>query len=399
MENKLIKRPNYLRQLIEFRDKDLIKVITGIRRSGKSTLFELYKNYLMRTGVSSSQIISINLEQAEFNSLTTSQNLYDHIEKRLVKGQMNYVFIDEVQQIEGFQKACDNLYVKDNVDLYITGSNASLLSGELATLLSGRYIEIKMMPLSFREYISAVGKEDLVKKYNDYISQGAFPYLLYLNTEADKRAYLDGLYNTIIVKDIAKRRGITNITQLETVIRYIFDNIGNESSSTNIANILKKANKTVSAPTIDNYLKYLTESFVIYRADRYDIKGKQLLENSPKYYVTDLGLRNYLLGNGSTDYGHILENVVFLELLRKGYDIRVGRTDKNEVDFIVKTEKGLEYIQVAYTAIEEKTLERELSSLRAINDGYPKLLLTMDQVPEADFDGIKRLNVLEWLLK
>ena len=394
----MIERKKYLEELISFKDKDLIKVITGIRRCGKSTLFDLYIDYLKETGIKDEQIIRINLEDADYDFIKNYKDLYEYVKSKLISDKQNYVFLDEVQIVEDFQKACDSLYIKKNVDLYITGSNANLLSGELATLLSGRYVEIKMLPLSFEEYISYRGESDLQQKYVDYITKSSFPYALNLENVKDIRAYLDGIYNTILIKDIATRKKISDISALDSVVRFMFDNIGNLSSSTKIANTMCSSGRNITVPTVESYLSALMEAFVLYKASRYDIKGKQRLSSGAKYYVSDIGLRYYLLGSKNADQGHILENIVYLELLRRGYEVYVGKVDNSEVDFIAINEKGEEYYQVAYTVMDEKVLERELKSLENIKDHNPKYLLTMDFTPYTSYNGIKQINVLNWLL-
>lgn len=401
---KLIARPDYLEQLIRFRDKKLIKVITGIRRCGKSTLLDLYEDYLKSQGVEDRQIIRLNLEFPEYHELQTYMQLYDHIKKQLQDDCMNYIFIDEVQTIPEFQKAVDGLYVRKNCDVYITGSNAHILSGELATLLSGRYVEIKMLPLSFREYITALGeKSDLAIKYRNYIENSSFPYALELSNKKDIRAYLGSIFDSVILKDIVTRRKIADVTGLQNVTRYIFDNIGNITSATKIANIMISAGRKISVHTVDSYLEALTESFILYKVGRYDVKGKQQLVIGNKYYAADIGLRYYLLGRKKADMGHILENVVFLELLRRGYEVYVGKVGSAEVDFISIGENGEEYYQVAYTVEGESSsgksiLERELAPLEAIRDHNPKYLLTMDFTPNTSHNGIKQINALDWLL-
>lgn len=394
----MIERPNYLEELISFKEKDLIKIVTGIRRCGKSTLFDLYIEYLLSHGVDKNQIIRMNLEDYEFNDITDYNDLYNYVNSKLLNGKMNYVFIDEVQKITDFQKACDSLYIKNNVDLYITGSNSKLLSGELATLLSGRYIEIKMLPLSFKEYISYVGESDIQKKYVDYITKSSFPYTLKLESPKEIRMYLEGLYNTVIVNDIAERKEISDIGMLKDVIKFMFDNVGNLCSSTSIANTMTSNGRKISVPTVEKYLEALVESFVLYKVSRYDIKGKNYLTTGSKYYLSDIGLRYYLLGSKNIDEGHILENVVYLELLRRGYEVYIGKNDDNEVDFVAVNEKGEEYYQVAFTVKEEKTLERELKPLDNINDHNPKYLLTTDYTPYTSHNGIKQINVFDWLL-
>lgn len=401
---KLIARPDYLEQLIRFRDKKLIKVITGIRRCGKSTLLDLYEDYLKSQGVEDRQVIRLNLEFPEYHELQTYMQLYDYIKKQLQEDCMNYVFIDEVQTIPEFQKAVDGLYVHKNCDVYITGSNAHILSGELATLLSGRYVEIKMLPLSFREYITALGeKSDLAIKYRNYIENSSFPYALELSNKKDIRAYLGSIFDSVILKDIVTRRKIADVTGLQNVTRYIFDNIGNITSATKIANTMISAGRKISVHTVDSYLEALTESFILYKVGRYDVKGKQQLVIGNKYYAADIGLRYYLLGRKKADMGHILENVVFLELLRRGYEVYVGKVGSAEVDFISIGENGEEYYQVAYTVEGESSsgksiLERELAPLEAIRDHNPKYLLTMDFTPNTSHNGIKQINALDWLL-
>ena len=394
----MINRDEYLNQLIAFKDKQLIKVVSGIRRCGKSTLFELYKDYLLDCGVDGRQLISLNFESAEFYDIKSFTDLFHVVAARLDPSKMNYVFLDEVQLVPDFQRACDSLYIMKNVDLYITGSNAGLLSGELATLLSGRYVEIKMLPLSFKEYISAVGTDDLSRKYRDYLLNSSFPYTLELGRRKDILAYLDGIYTSIVLKDIVKRKKITDIAALESVIRFMFDNIGNLCSATKIANTLKSGGKNISTHTVDNYLNALCESFVLYRVGRYDIKGKQFLQTQEKYYLADIGLRYYLLGTKPADMGHILENIVYLELLRRGNEVYIGKQDNGEVDFMAINESGTQYYQVAQTVRDKITLKRELAPLNRISDHNPKYLLTLDDDPPAQHNGIRQINAIDWLL-
>lgn len=396
----MIERKGYLDDLISFKEKNVIKVITGIRRCGKSTMFELYQDYLVSQGVEKERIVSINLEDGDYRTLRDSQRLYDYIENLLIAGRMNYVFLDEIQQVLDFQRAVDWLYVKKNVDLYITGSNAFLLSGELATLLSGRYVEIKMLPLSFKEYVSAFPEnQNVAALYMNYLTNSSFPGTLELNRKKDIRAYLEGIYHTILLKDIVTRKRIADPALLESVVEFVFDNIGNLCSSTKVANTMTSAGRKISVPTVEGYLGALRDSFIVYKADRYDVKGKQRLSTGAKYYVTDIGLRYYLLGTKQADMGHILENVVYLELLRRGYEVHVGKVGDAEVDFIAINDEGEEYYQVSQTVMEEKTLRRELASLETIHDHNPKYLLTMDFVPLVSHNGIKQMNALDWLLK
>ena len=396
----MIPRDDYLNLLIEFKDKELIKVVTGIRRCGKSTLYELYREYLKSTGIAEEQMLAVNLEDPEFNEIKDHKDLYGYVNERLLPDKKNYVFLDEVQKVQDFQEACDGLYIKKNVDLYITGSNANILSGELATLLSGRYVEIKMQPFSFKEYVTALGDTtDLMRKYREYIENGSFPYILELSGKKAKSIYLEGIYNSVVLKDVVSRKKILDVPMLENVIRFIFDNIGNSTSATKIANSLTSAGSKISVNTVENYLKALQDSFIIYKAERYDVKGKQLLETGGKYYIADIGLRYYLLGTKKADRGHILENIVFLELLRRGYEVYVGKVGNTEIDFIAIGEEGPEYYQVAYTVLDDAVLGRELKPLDSISDHNPKYLLTMDDEPLTSHNGIKQMYVLDWLLK
>ena len=396
----MIERNEYLENLISFKDKNLIKVITGIRRCGKSTMFELYQSYLKENGVEEEQIITVNLEDGDYRGIRTSEKLYQYVESKLVKSNKNYVFLDEEQQVENFQEAVDWLYVKKNVDLYITGSNAFLLSGELATLLSGRYVEIKMLPLSFKEYISAYpGNTNTGALYMNYLQNSSFPGALELARKQDIRVYLEGIYNTILLKDIVTRKKISDPFMLQSVVEFMFDNIGNMCSSTKIANAMTSSGRKISVPTVENYLSALCDSFILYKVGRYDIKGKQYLATGAKYYAADIGLRYFILGTKQADMGHILENIVYLELIRRGYEVHIGKVGDAEVDFIAIGAEGEEYYQVSQTVLEEQTLKRELSSLDAIKDHNPKYLLTMDYTPLTSYNGIKQVNVLEWLLK
>lgn len=395
-----IVREAYLEDLISLKDKNLIKVITGIRRCGKSTMFELYQDYLRTNGIEEEQIISVNLEDGDYRSIRTADTLYEYIVEKLVKDRQNYVFLDEVQQAENFQEAVDWLYVKKNVDLYITGSNAYILSGELATLLSGRYVEIKMLPLSFKEYVSAFpDNQNLAELYRNYLINSSFPGTLELERKQDVRMYLEGIYNTILLKDIVTRKRISDASTLERVVEFMFDNIGNLCSSTKIANAMTSGGRKISVPTVESYLSSLTDSYVLYRVGRYDIKGKQYLTTGFKYYVADIGLRYYLLGTRQVDQGHILENIVYLELLRRGYEVHIGKIGDAEVDFIAINSEGQEYYQVSQSVLEEQTLQRELASLEMIKDHNPKYLLTLDYTPVISHNGIRQMNVLEWLIK
>lgn len=396
----MVERKETLEDLISFKDKNLIKVVTGIRRCGKSTMFELFQNYLKEHGIEEEQIINVNLEDGDYREIRTSKKLFEYVEGRLIKNKKNYVFLDEVQQVNNFQEGVDWLYAKKNVDLYITGSNAFFLSGELATLLSGRYVEIKMQPLSFKEYASAYpNNTNMSTVYMNYLQNSSFPGTLELSRKKDIRTYLEGIYSTILLKDIVTRKKIADPSMLQSVVEFIFDNIGNMCSSTKIANSMTSLGRKISVPTVESYLSALADSFILYKVGRYDIKGKQYLATGSKYYVADIGLRYFLLGTRHTDMGHILENIVYLELLRRGYEVYIGKVGDGEVDFIAINAEGETYYQVSQTVMEEQTLKRELSSLDAIKDHNPKYLLTMDYTPLTSYNGIKQINVLEWLLK
>jgi predicted AAA+ superfamily ATPase len=398
----LIKRQNYLNNLLAFKDTQLIKIVTGIRRCGKSTLLEMYRNYLQETGVASEQIIWLNLEDGDWLDINDYKQLYKIIESKLVAHKMNYIFLDEVQRIPEFQKALDSLFIKKNCDLYVTGSNAFLLSGELATLLAGRYVEIKMLPLSFKEYVSAFpARHDYQELYKNYLYNSSFPYTLSIKRHQDIKQYLDGVFDSIVLKDIVARKRYTDVTVLERLVEFLFDNIGNLSSVKKIVDTLNSSGRKTSIPTVDGYLKALEEAFIFYKAERYDVKGKQHLLTGAKYYAADIGLRYNVLGSKPADLGHILENVVYLELLRRGFEVYVGKFATTEIDFVAINEHGTNYFQVAYTAVDNngKLLERELAPLRHIKDNYPKYLLTMDVVPPVNYGGIQQLNVLEWLLE
>ena len=397
----LIERTNYLNELIRWKDKDLIKVVTGIRRCGKSTLFELFINYLIENGVTKEQIIHINLEDASYD-FKDYKELYKYINDKLNSKKQYYIFIDEVQSVKDFHRAVDSLYIKKNVDVYITGSNAYLLSGELATLLSGRYIEIKMLPLSFKEYISAFDDNNYSKLFLDYMRNGSMPGSINIlkSNPNDIDKYLDGIFSTIVYKDIMARNNITDKLLLESILKFIFDSIGSPISTKKISDTLTSKGTLTSNHTVENYISAFLESFLIYKTERFDVKGKSLLARDYKYYTVDLGLRSYLLGKkADSDMGHILENIVYLELLRRGYRVYTGKVDDLEIDFVAENRDGLKYYQVALTVRDEKVLERELRSLRKTGDYYPRVLLTLDMDLETDYDGITKMNVIDWLLK
>lgn len=397
---KTIKREEYLERLRNLKHKKLIKILTGIRRCGKSTVLEMFKNELLKNGVDENQIIFINFEDYENKSLRNPDVLYNHI-KKLLTSKMNYIFLDEIQRVENFPEVVDSLYIKDNVDLYLTGSNSSLLSSEIATLISGRYVEIKMQPFSFAEFVMATGQsENLSKAYRQYIETSSFPYVLeLLQTPQEINSYLEGIYNTILVKDIIDRKKIADTNVLKSVTQFIFDNIGLELSSKRIADTLTSNGRKSDPKTIEKYVSSLEESFIIHKVSRYNIKGKEYLKSLEKYYVSDIGLRNFMLGKKAMDVGHILENIIYLELLRRGYSVYVGKIDDMEIDFVAQNQQGNFYIQVAASVRDENTLKREIRSLQSIKDNYPKILLTLDDDPECDYEGITRKNALDWLVK
>jgi len=395
-----IERKTYMEKLLNWKDKQVIKVVTGVRRCGKSTLLEMFQDRLKMEGVDDHRIIAINLEDFDFIELRDPKELYHYISTRLIKEKRCYVFLDEIQHVSNYADVVDALFVKENVDLYLTGSNAYMLSSEIATLLSGRYIEIKMQPLSFAEYVDSTGNRDhLAGKYSDYITNSSFPYTLELQNDKNLISdYLEGIYNTIVMKDVMQRKKINDAMMLESVVRFMMDNIGNTLSTKRIADALTSFGRKIDVKTVERYLQALSESFILYKVPRYNLRGRQLLKTLEKYYLVDVALRRTLLGKRAADTGHILENVVFLELLRRYQRVYVGKMDDTEVDFVALDEDGASYFQVAATTRDENTLNRELTPLKAISDHYPKFLLTLDDDPEMDYNGIKKINALDWLL-
>ena len=396
---KRIERGEYLSKLKKFRDKKLIKVVTGIRRCGKSTLMEIYRDWLINKGVSSERIVFINFEDYDYFSLRDPQNLYGYVKDRLSETEMTYLFFDEIQHVKDFPDVINSLNLKPNTDIYLTGSNAYMLSSELATLLSGRYVEISMLPLSFREYVEAIGGQNsLQDSYNQYVTNSSFPYTLELESSDEISDYLNAVYNTIVVKDIMTRQKIQDVTMLESVIRFAADNIGNILSTKRIADLMTAEGRKIDQKTVEKYMHAFCETFFLYEAKRYNIKGKQLLKSLSKYYLVDIGLRRMLLGSRGFDVGRVLENEVYLELLHRHSQVYVGKNDQLEVDFVTINTDGLAYYQVAATVRDSATLERELASLRNIDDHYPKYLLTLDDDPDSDYDGIIRTNALRWMM-
>lgn len=399
----MVIRENYLNTLIDAKDTEFIKVITGVRRSGKSTLLLMYKEYLLNNNVDESEIIHINFESAMYDYIRNYKDLYNVIKNKLSK-RKTYILLDEVQNVEEWEKAINSLNVDFNVDIYITGSNAYLLSSELATLLSGRYIEIKMYPLSFKEFLkfNNYDKNNIEEKFYEYLKYGGLPAITQIKDKNNLvMAYLNDIYNTIIKKDIIERNSIKDISLLENIVKYLSANIGSSISSNKISDYLN-SNKIVEKSnhlTIDNYLKMLENAFIFYKADRSDIKSKALLKTLGKYYIADIGLRNIILGFRNIDEGHLLENVVYLELLRRGFKVNIGKTLEYEVDFIAESPDEIKYYQVSQSIKEDSVRERELRSLESIQDNYEKIILTMDKSINKDYNGIKVKNVIDFLLE
>lgn len=405
----MIERKNYLEKLIAWKDEKVIKVVTGIRRCGKSTLLDLYKEYLKKSGVEGGQIVAVNFEDLDNEALQDYKALYAYLSDRLCSGKMTYIFLDEIQKVEGFEKVADSLYIKENVDLYMTGSNSWLLSGELATLLSGRYIEIKMLPFSFAEFYKSQGGGDADRLFADYMANGSFPYIATMDRTKEKiDMYLEGIYNTVIVKDIEERqnrkekdpnkRKVSDISLLKNISKFLASSIGSPVSVKRIADYITSSGRKVSQNTIDDYIEALVQAYVFYQVDRYDIEGKQLLKQNGKFYIADLGLRRYLLPKREYDLGYSLENVVYLELLRRGYEVNVGKMGQTEVDFVAKKDDVISYYQVTASLTEQTTFEREIRPLKKINDNYPKKILTLDRFTLGNYEGIEVLNAVDWLL-
>lgn len=392
----MVQRAQYFEKLKKLRDRQIIKVITGVRRCGKSTLLKLFQEYLVESGVAPEQIVSINFEDIASEPLLDYKSLYAYVLERLSPGRMNYVFLDEVQYVPQFQKAVDSLFIRENVDVYITGSNAYLLSGELATLLSGRYIEIGMLPLSFAEYFELVGGEKR-DAWNAYFRYGGFPYLAAVDDDEIRRDYLLGIYHTVLLKDVVARNRIADVPLLESVVRFLFDNVGNIVSANKIADSLTSYGRKTTSVTVENYVGALMESFILYKAARYDVKGKQHLKSLEKYYLVDVGLRRLLLGDTISDVGRLLENIVYLELIRRGYAVTIGKVDDREIDFIAAAGGDRAYYQVAASVLDPATFAREIAPLKSVNDHYPKFILSMDEM-RMEEEGIRQVNVLDFLL-
>lgn len=398
----LIQREQYLEFLRRHKDQDVIKVVSGVRRCGKSTLFELFKQELLASGVKANQIISINFEDLEFEPLQEYHAFHEYIVERLISETPMYVFLDEVQHVPQFEKVVGSLFIKPNVDIYITGSNAYFMSSDIATLLTGRYVQIEMLPLSFKEFHSAYSQQNLLDMdiYNLYIEHSSFPRLVHVEDDESIDEYLESILNTVVLKDIVTRLKITDVPLLLDIIKYLLANIGSLINPTKIANTLTSYGRKTDNKTVEKYLQGLKDGLLIYEVDRFDVKGKALLQRNAKYYVVDSAFRKFLLSRTDSDRGHILENIVYLELIRRGYRVYVGHLQNGEIDFVAKKPHRLEYYQVSYTVMEDTTLRRELSPLEQLDDNYPKYLLTMDVLHKTDnHNGIEQKNVLDWLLE
>lgn len=404
----MVIRKNYLNKLISWKDHDIIKVITGIRRCGKSTLLMQFQDYLKDQGVMDEQIISINLEDLKFEDLLDYRSLYEYIESKILPGKRMYIFLDEIQKVLGFERAVDSLYIKENVDVYITGSNAYMLSSDLSTLLSGRYVEISMLPLSFKEIYEEKGG-DKEEVFNRYLKYGGFPYLMNMPLDDEQiNMYLEGIYNTVIIKDIEERenrkqldpnkRKITNIVLLKSIAKYLASTIGSIISVKNVTGYLTSAGRKVSSSTVDDYMEALREAFIFYPVERFDISGKKILKTLNKWYIVDLALRDYMLPKKMYDLGFSLENTIYFELLRRGYRVNVGKTESSEIDFVAQKNNEISYYQVTASMIDQTTFERELAPLRAIKDNYKKTVLTLDKFTQGNYDGIEIINAIDWLL-
>ena len=405
----MVQRKEYLDQLINWKDEQVIKVVTGIRRCGKSTLLLQFQQWLKENGVTDEQIVSVNFEELEYEELFEYKKLYQYLKERLVNGKTTYIFLDEIQKVSSFEKVVDSLYVKPNIDLYITGSNAYMLSGDLATLLTGRYVEIKMLPLSFGEFLSMTGLEP-EQGFPEYLRSGGMPYIAAMNRTDEKvSTYLEGIYNTVIVKDIEDRqarkesdpskRKITDIALLKTIAKYLASVIGNPVSVRSITDYLISNGRKISPNTVNDYVEALTESFIFYPAERFDIVGKQLLKANRKMYIVDLGLRNHILPRRSYDLGFSLENVVYFELLRRGYKVTIGRVGNTEVDFVAEKQGAYEYFQVTADMTAKETFDREIRPLENIRDNYEKTILTMDRLTPGNYNGIQVRHLLDWLIE
>lgn len=398
----MIIREKYLKKLIDVKDTDFIKIITGMKRTGKSTLLLMFRDYLLANGVKEENIIHINFESAKYDDIKDYKDLYKYIEDK-VKDDKIYLLLDEIQSVSSWEKAINSFKVDFNMDIYITGSNAYLLSSELSTLLSGRYIEIKMYPLSFKEFLvfNNYDENNLEEKFNEYLKYGGLPAITLIKGNDELiLSYLNDIYNTIVKKDIIDRNNIKDVALLENIIKYLFNNVGSPISSNKISDYLN-SNKVVEKSnhqTTCDYLNMLEKSYIIYKADRTDVKSKSLLKTLGKYYVSDSGIRNIILGFRNINEGHLLENIVYLELLRRGYRVNIGKIGDYEVDFVAENPHTIRYYQVVQSINDEEVRARELRSLENIPDNYEKIILSMDKSINNDYNGIKVKNIISWLL-
>lgn len=394
----MIKRLEFFEKLCKCKDKELIKVITGIRRCGKSTLLLMYKNYLIEKEVNEDHIIFINFEDLNNEELLHYKILHNYINGLIKDEKMYYILLDEIQNVNEFQKVIDSLYLKKNVDIYITGSNAYMLSAEIATLISGRYIQIEMLPLSYKEYSEGMKENNKVPTLMSYIENSSFPQVLqFVNDKDLVKNYIESLFNTIIVKDILNRNKISDIIVFKSILRFIIDNIGATISSKKISDSLTSDGRKVDVKTVEKYINAMMESYILYQVKRYDIKGKQYLKSQEKYYIVDVGFKNSLIPNRRLDLGHILENIVYLELIRRGYKVFIGKTNNYEIDFMANRYDDIKYIQVSASVRDDSTYEREIRPLKQIDDNYEKIILTLDDDIDENDNGIKIMNVERWL--
>lgn len=406
---ELINRPNYLNHLIQNKDVDLVKIVTGIRRCGKSSLLDLFHQYLLEHGIPDSHIIHMNMESLRYRDLTNYLSFYDYVSKNIATVGKTYLIFDELQVIEHWEKAIESFRLDYDVDIYITGSNAYLLSTEFSTLLSGRYVEIRMLPLSFKEFLDFyefAPNMTINEKFQKYLQFGGMPILReYKFNEARSNQALEGIYSTVVLRDILQRNNGIDQAMLQKIILFLCSNIGSITSPNNIGNVLSnegdiqnRKSKNVAGKTVDRYISVLRNAFVFYSVGRYDIKGKQLLKTLGKNYIIDMGFRNMLLGYRDVDRGHIMENIVYLELLRRDYRVYIGKVGETEIDFVAEKPSDKVYIQVTESMQSPETRERELRPLRMIPDNYEKIVLSMDQNFINSYDGIKSLNLIDWLL-
>ena len=405
----MVKRDEYLQSLKQWKDEQVIKVVTGIRRCGKSTLLTQYQEWLKTEGITDDQIISVNFEELEYEELLDYKKLYYYLKERLAENKTTYIFLDEIQNVINFEKVVDSLYVKPNIDIYITGSNSYLLSGDLATLLTGRYVEIKMLPLSFKEFLSLTETEP-ERGLAEYLQNGGLPYIAVMDRNTEKTdIYLEGIYNTVIIKDIEERqsrketdptkRKITDISLLKTIAKFLASTIGSPVSVRSITDYLISNGRKVSPNTVSDYVEALTESFVFYPVERFDVVGKQLLKANKKYYIVDMGIRNHILPRRNYDIGFSLENIVYLELLRRGYRVTVGKAGNTEVDFVAEKQGTYTYFQVTADMTAKETFDREMKPFGNIRDNYEKIILTADRLSIGNYNGIKVENLIDWLLE